>query len=196
MSEPSRTLSSTEEAALTGYDPDRTSYCSSCGHVTFYWERYEDAGTAVDRAVDALAAAATWGPGRLKDPWQLGVMRGEFRAVLEAAEEGGLAPVDEVKRIRRPTRATMFEFRWPRIRVAELRDGTKRFVDIEMRLLEVETRSRPCEALGLRAFEKQTWGGAEAVRDRQNQEIDAADRDFVRLLGQGKRGLPGHPGVR
>ena len=49
MSEPSRTLSSTKEAALTGYDPDRTSYCSSCGRVTFYWERYEDAGTAVDR---------------------------------------------------------------------------------------------------------------------------------------------------
>ena len=98
MSEPSRTLSSTEEAALTGYDPDRTSYCSSCGRVTFYWERYEDAGTAVDRAVDALAEAAT-------------------------------------------------------------------------------------------------WGGTEAVRDCQNQEIDAADRDFVRLL-EGDARVAGPPRAR
>lgn len=163
-------------------DDDSRSYCSNCDSVEFYWEDYRDPQTAVDRAVDALEQAAYKGPYRVRDPYKRGTMRGQFRAILEYAEQGQLRPVDEVKRIRRPTWTTMYELRWPDIRVTEVKDGRKRFVDVEMRLLEVETSQRPCEALGLRAFEKKTEGSEAEIRHWQNQEIDGANAQYLALL--------------
>ena len=162
--------------------PGHSSYCASGTTVTFHWRRYDHTSRAIDEALDSLEEAVFGKEGRLRNPYMVGTARGVFRAILERAEIGALEDPDEVRRIVRPTPGRMFEFRWNDIVVLEMHAGVQRRLTVPVRLLEIEASIRPNEALGLRAFEKDTAGSPDEIRVAQNHEIDLASRAFTALI--------------
>ena len=159
---------------------DSTSCCSAGYPVAFYWHACHTQGQHLDQAVDALTEIVYRPANRLANPFQRAALRGEFRAVLEAAQAGELVPVDEVKLIQSPSFGTLYELRWNDLRVTETDgNGHRRYCDVMVRLIESEDpHSRPFTAVGLHVFEKQLGSSEYETRELQNNEIATAEKIF------------------
>lgn len=155
------------------------SRCSQGTAVAYLWAGKAADKTHIDAAVDALMAAIT-NPRRRWNPWNTAIAKAEFKARLRAAERGELEPVDEVKFMTSGKPRRIFEIRWHDITVHEAReDGQVDFLEVNVRAYHAEPAELPQSALGLHAHEKVVVpGGAEAVNEAQNREIQKAAQLF------------------
>lgn len=153
---------------------DQSSRCSGPGAPTFRWYGNPQCavGNDVETAVAALVAAIS-PPGRVWNPYALGMARAEFRKRIQKAQLGQLAPVDEVKAVDVRNPPPLYEIRWQGVHVTDrLDNGKQRFGEVLVRMYHSEPASRPSHFIGHHAHEKDVT--ASDVNAAQQLEIKTA----------------------
>jgi len=150
----------------------RTSNCSLGVLVDFYWHACPRTADHMEAALSALWAALQR-PERRWNPWTSSMIKAELRDRLRVAAQGGLKPVDEVKRIGEGD--VLFEIRWLDLAVTDV-DGKGDLLHhaTGLRLLHAEPLALSVCAVGLHAHEKPHSQDASVVREAQDREIDVA----------------------
>lgn len=157
---------------------DRPSRCSAKQLLAFRWYGFPtaDANDDFDVATGAFVQALSNVTGRVWNPYNLAMVKSEFRKRLAAAREGRLVPVDQVKPVDIVNPPPLYEIRWQGVTVTN-RDptGNIRHDEVLVRLYHSEPEVLPLHFVGHHIHEKSIDG--DAYSD-QNAEIEIAKRFY------------------
>ena len=152
----------------------RPSNCSTGLKVDIYW--HDNPGVEesehIDAAVRALLAAIRGGVPRRWNPWNLTMIKSEFKNRLILASNGLLKPVDEVGGLGLEDWA-LFEIKWHGITVENVTESGPAHAEIEVRLIHAEPADS-VSVVGLHAHEKVILSSAGETKAAQDAEIQVA----------------------
>lgn len=163
-------------------DPMNVSRCSSASRLKFHWFDGADLGgkdaieVAVERCFDAVK-----GENRVWSPYSEIMIRAEFRKRLEAACQGRLIPVDEVKEAGRDPSVPLYEIRWQNgIHVTE-RDPENSQLShpsVLVRMYHSEPVSMPDYFIGHHSHEKRIDADNRTISRWQTEEVRIAQQKY------------------
>lgn len=146
--------------------------------MSFRWYGFPtaDADDDVEVATSAFVQALSSVTGRLWNPYNLAMVKAEFRKRLAAAREGRLVPVDEVKPVDIANPPPLYEIRWQGVTVTNRDLSGKTSHDVVLvRLYHSEPDILPLHFIGHHIHEKSVGGDVYAEQDA---EIEIAKRFY------------------